>query len=172
MLNFIGHGLGEILVALQHVQSVEPSFPGWLSIVKEQDIGSDGRIRSKDAMRHSYDCVQIKLTHQFFLILYFALSVPKRKPSGRITAARPFFLSLYIITFINRSAVSELLSSVGKFTFTLSFSFPSYGGFIKTTSRIHLTHIFIVYLQGITMKDVWIINIMNQHIGYTKYVGE
>ena len=50
----------------------------------------------------------------FLFILVLALSVPNKKPSGRITAARPFFLSLYIITDINKSAVSDDAKSDGK----------------------------------------------------------
>ena len=53
-----------------------------------------------------------------FLIFTFALSVPKRKPSGIMTAARPVAFKRYIITDINRSAVSLLLRSVGKFILT------------------------------------------------------
>lgn len=50
----------------------------------------------------------------FSLIATFALSVPNRKPSGRMTAARPFCLSRYIITDMKRSAVSLLARSAGK----------------------------------------------------------
>ena len=65
-----------------------------------------------------------------------ALSVPNKNPSGKTMATRPFCFNLYIITDINKSAVSLLLSAVGKFCFTISFSLPPYGGFIKITLNL------------------------------------
>lgn len=64
-------------------------------------------------MRHTNDSVQIELAHQLFLIATFALSVPNRKPSGRMTAALPFCFRRYIMTDMNRSAVSLLARSDG-----------------------------------------------------------
>ena len=60
----------------------------------------------------------------FFLMFTFALSVPNRKPSGRMTAARPPGLSRYMMTDMNRSAVSLLARSSGKWFFTSFFSLP------------------------------------------------
>ena len=48
------------------------------------------------------------------LIDFLILSVPNKKPSGRITAALPSRFSLNMITDMNKSAVSELLKSTGK----------------------------------------------------------
>ena len=53
-------------------------------------------------------------------IATFALSVPNKNPSGKITAARTLNFSLAIMTFINKSAVFELISSIGKLLFMLS----------------------------------------------------
>ena len=39
--------LGEMLVALRHVQPVKPGFLGRVSIVKEQNVGGDGGIRAR-----------------------------------------------------------------------------------------------------------------------------
>ena len=52
--------------------------------------------------------------NSFVLIATFALSVPNKNPSGRITAALPFYFKRYMITDIKRSAVSLLARSDGK----------------------------------------------------------
>ena len=79
---------------------------------------------------------RLKSESSFFLIATFALSVPKRKPSGRITAALPFFFSLYMMTDINKSAVSLLARSDGKLFLIPDVSLPPYGGFIRIISNL------------------------------------
>src|SRR5699024_6488288 len=72
-------GFGEVFIALWHIHSVEPGFLGWFCIIKEQDIGSDGCIRCKYAVWHSYYCVKIEFTEQLFLDIKLSVICTKQK---------------------------------------------------------------------------------------------
>lgn len=105
------------------------------------------------------------------LIATLALSVPNRKPSGRMTAARPFSFSRYIITDMNRSAVS-LLAKVSR-KMVLNFRL-----FRPTIGRIHQDNVYLIVLgivQNISEKCVIMehlrhIHIMQQHISDAKNI--
>ena len=76
---------------------------------------------------------RLKSRSIFCLIANFAPSVPKRKPSGTMTAARPLVFSLYIISTMKRSAVSLERNSIGKLLLEAASVLPPYGGFIAIT---------------------------------------
>lgn len=120
------HGLcfGEVLVSFRHIQAIEPGFGRGMRSVKEQNVRCDRSVWRKNAVRHTDDRMKVKLGEQLSLIAILALSVPNRKPSGRMMAHRPFCFKRYMMTDIKRSAVSLLRRSAGKFCFTPSFSFP------------------------------------------------
>ena len=61
VLGLHGLGLGEVLISLRHIQPVEPSFLGGMGIVKEQDVGGDGRIGRKHAARQADNGMEIEL---------------------------------------------------------------------------------------------------------------
>ena len=81
---------------------------------------------------------RLKSFNIFVLIANFAPSVPKRKPSGTITPARPPTFRRYMMSTIKRSAVSLLRISIGKLLFTLASVLPPYGGFMPITSTLSL----------------------------------
>ena len=67
VLQLHGLGLGEVLVALGHVQPIEPGLLGGAGAVKEQDVRGDGGIGGEDAAGHTDDGMEVKLRQQLFL---------------------------------------------------------------------------------------------------------
>lgn len=62
-----GLGLGEMLVALGHIQAVEPGLLGGLGVVEEKDIGGDGGVRCEHASGKAHDGVEVELRDQLLL---------------------------------------------------------------------------------------------------------
>lgn len=56
--------LREVLVALRHVEAVEPGLLRRVRTVKEEDVRGDRGIRGEHTAWHSYDGMEVKLTHQ------------------------------------------------------------------------------------------------------------
>jgi len=52
-------GLGKMLVALRHIQTIEPRFFRRLRVVKEQQIGGDAGIGGKDTARQTDNGMQV-----------------------------------------------------------------------------------------------------------------
>ena len=67
VLQLHGLGLGEVLVALGHVQPIEPGLLRGAGAVKEQDVRGDGGIGGEDAAGHTDDGMEVKLRQQLFL---------------------------------------------------------------------------------------------------------
>ena len=67
VLQLHGLCLGEMLIALGHIQPIEPGLLGGAGAVKEQDVRGDGGIRGEDAAGHTDDGVEIELRQQLFL---------------------------------------------------------------------------------------------------------
>ena len=75
---------------------VEPDFLGGGLLAlgflgEEEDVGLDAGVGIEDAARQADDGVEVALGEEGFFEAGFHPS-PKRKPSGRTTAARPLFL--------------------------------------------------------------------------------
>lgn len=56
--------LREVLIALRHVEAVEPGLLRRVRPVEEKDVCGDRGIRGEHAARHSYDGMEVKLAHQ------------------------------------------------------------------------------------------------------------
>ena len=60
-----------MLVPLRHIQAVEPGPFRGAGAVKKQDIGGDGGVGGEHAAGHADDRMQIELTQQLFLDMWF-----------------------------------------------------------------------------------------------------
>src|SRR5699024_3164781 len=114
MLQLHGFGFREMLVPFRHIQTVKPSLLGGVVLSKNRmlvvmEVYGENTLPGKRMM-----VWRSNSRSSFFLMFTLALSVPNRNPSGRITDARPPRFSRYMMTDINRSAVSELARSSGK----------------------------------------------------------
>ena len=67
VLQLHGLGLGEVLIALGHIQPVEPGLLGGTGAVKEQDVRGDGGVGGEDAAGHADDGMEVKLRQELFL---------------------------------------------------------------------------------------------------------
>ena len=107
-------GLRKVLSVRRHIQTIEPCLLSRMARLKNKIFVVIKVYRANTLLCIRITVYMLNSDKSFFLIATFALSVPNRKPSGRITAARPFCLRRYMMTDINRSAVSELAKSARK----------------------------------------------------------
>ena len=75
--------LGEMLVALGHIEAVEPSLLRRVGVVKEKNIRGDTRIGRKDAARQADDGVQVKLRKQLLLDACLRVVRAEQEPVGQ-----------------------------------------------------------------------------------------
>lgn len=80
VLQFHWLGLGEVLITLRHIQTIEPSFFCRLCMVKEQNVGGDGCVRRKYAVRHTDYSMQIELREQLLLDCNLGIICTKQEP--------------------------------------------------------------------------------------------
>lgn len=92
MLQLHGLGLGEVLVALRHIQTVEPSLLGGLGAVKEQDVGGDGGIGRKDTARHTDHGMQVEFGQQLFLDVQLGVVRAEQEAIGQDHRSTAIFL--------------------------------------------------------------------------------
>lgn len=83
VLQLHGLGLGKMLVALRHVQPVEPRLLRRSGAVEEQDVGGDGGVRRKDAARHPDDGMQVELAEQLLFDVHLGVVRAEQEAVGQ-----------------------------------------------------------------------------------------
>lgn len=144
MFRLHGLCLGEMLVPLWHIQTIEPRFlcriTFWSAlrtgIVEEQNVRGNGSVGRKDATWQTDNGMQVEISEQFGLDGYLCVVRTKQETVWNNDRCTTFLFKRYMMSTINRSAVSLLRISEGKCDLTSAFPLPPYGGFINTTSNL------------------------------------
>ena len=173
MLQLHGLGLGEVLVALRHVQTIEPGLLGGASAVEEQDVGGDGRIGGEDAGRHTDDRMEVELRQQLLFQVDLGPVRAEQEAVGQ-DHRRPAAL-LQTVHDDRHKEVRGLGAGqvVGEMVLDLRFLAAAEG-------RVHEDHVELVVLgvvQHIPQKGVVVIHPrdvqpMQQQVRDAEHVGE
>lgn len=83
MLQLHGLGFGEMLIALRHIQAVEPGLLRGPGAVKEQNVGGDGGIGCKDAARHPDHGMQVEFRQQLLLDIHLGIIRSEQEAVGQ-----------------------------------------------------------------------------------------
>ena len=57
-------GLGEVLVAFRHIETIKPCVLGRTGVIEEQDVGFDACVGREDTAWETDDRMEIELRHQ------------------------------------------------------------------------------------------------------------
>lgn len=154
VLQFHGLCLGEMLVALRHVQPVKPGFLGRVSIVKEQNVGGDGGIGREHTAWQTDNGVQVKLSQQFLLDVHLGVVGAEQEAIGQ--DHRCPTIALQSVHDDRHEQVSGL--TAGKVVWEVIFHI---GLFAAAIGRIHQHHIELVVLgivQHISRQGIVVVN--------------
>ena len=81
--------LAEMLVAVRHVETVEPRLPRRPCLVEEQEVRRDARVRREDARGQADDRVQVALREELFLDVDLRIVVAEKKPVRQHNSGAP-----------------------------------------------------------------------------------
>ena len=180
---FCQHGLclREVLVAFGHIQTVEPRFlraeaflcPCCLLVVEEEDVCGDTGIGREDRARQTDDGVEIELTKKLFLDGKFGV-VRSKEEAVRQDDCGPAMLCQTILDDHHK----EVGCLAGcKVAGEVALHFVLLVSAIRWIHQDNIETVIIRIVQDIlgervAMIDLWRIDIVEQHIGDAKHVGE
>lgn len=169
------HGLrlAEMLVALGHVEAVEPGLLGRMRAVKEEDVRRDARIGREDAAGQPDNGVQVALGHELLLDVDFRVVGAEEETVGQdnssaATSFEPIEDDAH--EEVGRLAVREVVGEVAHDVFLLA----------AAVRRIHENLIELVLLrvvedvveQAVAVVDVRIVDAVQQQVRDGEHVGE
>ena len=160
MLRFHGLCFGEMLVALRHIQTVEPCFFSWACAVKEKNIRGNGRVRREHARGHSDNGMQIALGQQFLFDIRFRVVRPEQKAVRENHRRPPVFLQA--IENHRHEQIRRLTArQIGReMIFHVRF-------LIAAVGRIHQNHVKSVavrIVQQVLQQRVVMVYLRNVHV--------
>lgn len=165
--------LREVLVALRHVEAVEPGLLRRVRPVEEENVCGDRGIRGEHAARHSYDGMEVELAHQ--LPLDGDLRIIGTEKEAIREDDRGASVLLETVHDDGHEEVGGLGACEVCREVILHVIFLR-----ATIRRIHQDHIELVLLgivedipkQRVVMIDLWYVDAMQQHIRDAKHVRE
>ena len=171
MLRLHGLRLGEMLIALGHVHTVEPHFISVSRIVKEKNIGCDACVWREYAARHTDYSMQIKFVKELPFYACLCVIVAKEK-AVRENDCRP--------ALVFQSVHDDRHKKVGSLAacqIIREISFDT-GIFMTAVGWIHkdfVEFIFVcvikyIFQQGIAVVHVGIFYPMQQHVRNTEKI--
>ena len=169
------HGLGfaEMLVALRHVQPIEPGGFRRAGAVKEQDVGGDGGVGRKHASRHPHYGMQIEFVQQLFLDADLRVVGAEQEAVGQDYCGPAVLFQA--VHDHGHEKVSGLAGSQVRREMVLDVRF-----FAAAVGRIHEDHVELVVLrvvqhvpqEGIVPVHLGNVQIVQQHIGDAQRIGK
>ena len=159
-------GLGEIFVALGHVEAVKPSFFGWAGAVEEEDVGGDGGVGRKDAVRHADDGVEVELSEKFFLDGDFGVIGAEEEAVGQDDGAAAVLLET-----VHNESDEEIggfaAAEIGREVLLDAVFFAA------AVRRIHEDDVEAVgigvvenvFLEAVAVGDAWVVDVVQEHVG-------
>ncbi len=163
----------EMLVAVRHVETIEPRLLRGARAVEEENVRRDGRVGGEDAAGHADDRMEVELRQQLTLEVDLRVVRPEeeavRQDDGG--AAVPF-----------QAVHDDGHEEVG------GFGACEIGGkmvlhvglFAAAVGGIHEDHVEAVvvgivqnvFQQGVVVEDVGLVQIMEEHVRDAEHVGE
>ncbi len=173
MLEAHGLCLAEVLVALGHVEAVEPSLLGRVRAVEKEDVRRNARVGREDAAGQPYNGVQVALGHEFLLDVDFRVVGAEEEAVGQDDGGAASLLESvedYAHEEVGRLAVREVVGKVAHDVFLLA----------AAVRRIHEDLIKLVFLrvvedimeQAVAVVDVGVVDAVQQQVGDGEHVGE
>ena len=169
------HGLclAEVLVALGHVEAIEPCLLGRVGAVEEEDVRRDARVGREDAAGQSYDSVQVALGHELLLDVDFRIVGAEEEAVGQDdsrAAIRFEAVEDNAHEEVGRLAVCEVVGEVAHDVFLLA----------AAVWRIHEDFVEFVALrvvedvveQAVAVVDVGVVDAVQQEVRDGEHVRE
>ena len=173
MLQLHGLGLGEVLIALGHIEAIEPGLLGGAGAVEEENVGGDGGIGRKDAAGHADDRMEVELRQQLLFQVDLGVVRAEQESVGQ-DDRRPAAL-LQTVHDDRHKEVRGLGAGqvVGEMVLDLRFLAAAVG-------RVHEHHVELIVLgvvqhvleQGVVVIDPGHVQAVEQHVGDAEHVGE
>lgn len=169
------HGLclAEVLVALGHVEAVEPCLLGRVGAVEEEDVRRDARVGREDAAGQPYDGVQVALGHELLLDVDFRVVGAEEEAVGQDDSRAAIRLEAVeddAHEEVGRLAVCEVVGEVAHDVFLLA----------AAVRRIHEDLVELVALcvvehivkQAVAVVDVGVVDAVQQEVRDGEHVRE
>lgn len=169
------HGLclAEVLVALGHVEAVEPGLLGRVGAVEEEDVRRDARIGREDAAGQPYDGVQVALGHELLLDVDFRVVGTEEEAVGQDDGGAATLLE---------SIEDDAHEEVGRLTICEVVGEVAHDVFLLAAAvwRIHEDLVELVFLrvvedvveQAVAVVDVGVVDAVQQQVRDGEHVGE
>ena len=174
VLQLHGLGLGEMLVALRHVQAIEPGLLRGASAVEEEYVGGDGGVGRKHAARQAHHGVQVEFREQLLLDVQLgivraeqeAVRQHHRRPSAGLQAVHH-----HVQEQVRRLAAGQVRREIVLHVVLL----------VATVGGIHQQHVEgfvlgevqqVVDRQRVAVGDVGRVDAVEQQVGDAEDVGK
>lgn len=169
------HGLclGEMLVALGHIQTVEPGLLRGAGAVKEQDIRGDGGIGREDAAGHPDHGMEVELLQELALDVQLGVVGAEEEAVGQDHGGPTVLLEP--VHHHGHKQIRRLGAGQVRREMVLDL-----GLLVAAVGGIHEDHIKLIFLgvvqhvlqQAVVVIDLGHVHAVEQHVRHAEHIGE
>ena len=165
--------LGEVEVALGHVEAVEPGLGSWAGAVEEEDVGGDGGVGGEDAGGKADDGVEVEFGEEFLLDVDLGVVGAEEKAVGEDDGGAA--AGLEAVHDDGHEEVGGL--GAGEVGGEMALDV---GLFAAAVGRIHEDDVEAVVVgvvedvskEGVGVEDLGDVEVVEEHVGDAEHVGE